>query len=123
MLIPIIFLAVIFILDLTFGMFYGFGFRHYWFFELLHFLGGFFVAMFLSSFIISKLFVLLGVAAISGAWESMEYVIAKILRLSEYLKLTFRQKSVMPEWKDTALDIVLNFAGALVFLYFLSHFI
>src|SRR3990167_1862362 len=41
-------LTGLFIINILFGMYYGFGTRHYWFFELEHFLGGFFVAMFLS---------------------------------------------------------------------------
>lgn len=108
----------IFILNLTVGMYYGFGFRRYWFFQTLHFLGGFFVAMFLSSFFQSAGLILAGLGIVTVLWESMELLIAKIPAISGYTKRKFRLKSVTPELKDTVFDIILNFSGAILFLYF-----
>ena len=113
----------IFILNIVVGLFLGFGKRHYWFFELEHFLGGFFVAMFFANFTDSTRLILLGVAVVSAVWESAEYLVAKIPRVSEYLKMASHQRSVMPEWKDTVLDIILNFAGAFVFFWVMGNFL
>lgn len=100
-------------------MYYGFGFRHYWFDETLHFLGGFFVAMFLSNFTNSWQMILLGLVGISFLWELAEYLLVKIKVLSKLFRKSFHTK---PEYKpgDTVLDLCLNFAGALIFiLYFM----
>lgn len=111
-------LVVIFILNIVLGMYFKFGFRHYWFFEALHFLGGFFVAMFFSNFFQSPAAILTGLGVIIFLWELTEYLIAKISRSAKYLKKTFKQKNITPGWKDTILDVFLDFAGALVFIYF-----
>lgn len=119
----IIGLVGLFILNLMFGIKYGFGFRHYWFFETLHFLSGFFMAMFLANFTSSKILIFLGIALVSFLWETTEYLIGKIPKLSSQLKKTFdlrRNMNLRPKWQDTVLDIILNFAGAAVFVYFLA---
>lgn len=111
-------LFFLFFLSIVVGMYYGFGFRHYWFDETLHFLGGFFVAMFLSNFINSWQVIFLGLAVISFLWEFAEYLLVKISYLSKLFRKSFHTK---PEWKlnDTLLDLFLNFSGAIVFiLYF-----
>ncbi len=118
----ILFLAAIFILNLIFGMRCGFGYRHYWFFELMHFLGGFFVAMLFASFFDSTPFILFGLAIISAIWESAELAVAKIPRISGYLKRISHQKSIMPEWKDTVFDIILNLGGGVLFLFVRTRF-
>lgn len=121
-LISTISLLGIFILNLIFGIKYGFGFRHYWFFETLHFLGGFFFAMFLADFIDSKILIFVGIAIISFLWEITEYLIGKSSKLSTGFKKTFDLKkniNLRPKWQDTLLDVILNFAGATIFVYFL----
>lgn len=97
------------------SMYYGFGFRHYWFDETLHFLGGFFVAMFLSNFTNSWQMILLGLAGISFLWELTEYLLVKIKLLTKLFRKEFHTK---PEYKlgDTVLDLFLNFVGAATFL-------
>ena len=107
----------IFVLNLTVGMYYGFGVRHYWFFQTLHFLGGFFVAMFFASIFSSVSWILIGLGVISILWESVEFLIASAPALSRYVKKRFRLKSVNYEWADALFDLALNFTGALVFLY------
>ena len=101
------------------SMYFGFGFRHYWFLETLHFLGGFFVAMFLSNFTHSWQMILLGLACISFVWELAEYLLVRIKYLSKLFRKEFHTK---PEYKlgDTILDLFLNFAGALVFLSYFT---
>ena len=115
--ISLITLVAIFVLDVVFGMYYKFGYRHYWFFEMLHFVAGLFMAMFLSNFFRSNATVLIGVGVVVFLWELAEYLIAKTPRTAKYIKKEFKRKNITPEWKDTVLDIVLDFAGALVFIY------
>lgn len=120
LLVSILGLSGLFILNLFFGIKYGFGFRHYWFFETLHFLSGFFMAMFLANFTYSKILIFAGIAVASFFWEIAEYLIGKIPKLSAGFKKTFDLKKNMnlqPKWQDTTLDIILNFAGAAIFMY------
>lgn len=119
----IIVLVGLFVINIVFGMYYGFGFRHYWFFEILHFLGGFFMAMFLANFIDSKILIFIGIATVSFFWEITEYFIGKNPKLSYGFKKTFdlkRGTNLQPKWQDTFLDIILNFGGAIIFVYFIS---
>lgn len=107
-------LISIFVINLVFGMYYGFGKRHYWFYEMLHFLGGFFVTMFLYNFTDSWQMIFLVLAVISFIWELIEYLLVKIQFLSKFVSKKFHAK---PEFKlgDTVLDLFLNFTGALIF--------
>ena len=99
-------------------MYYRFGYRHYWFFESLHFLGGFFVASFFSNFFNSSVWILIGLSIVVFLWESAEVLVAKIPVSARYLRKTFKQKDAMPKLWDTVLDITLDFIGALIFIYF-----
>ncbi|MBI2446555.1 MAG: hypothetical protein HYV51_01900 [Parcubacteria group bacterium] len=119
LLISIAGLLGLFILNLTFGMKYGFGFRHYWFPETEHFLGGFFMAMFLSNFTNSAVLIFIGLGVITFLWELMEYLIAYFKKSTDYMKKTFKIKNVNSGWKDTIFDIFLNFSGAAIFVYFI----
>ncbi len=111
-------LAGLFTINILFGIYYGFGARHYWFFEVEHFLSGFFVAMFLSNFTNSAVLIFIGLAVVTFLWELAEYLIARFRKSEKYMKKTFHIKSVDPEWKDTVLDIFLNFLGAAIFIVF-----
>lgn len=110
-------LIIIFTANIVFGMRYGFGFRHYWFFELLHFLGGFFVAMFLANFVNSYVLIFAGLIIVTILWESAEYAIYKFPLIFRYIKGKFPLVERKYEWKDTALDVFLNFLGAALFIY------
>ncbi|MBI2670071.1 MAG: hypothetical protein HYX20_02935 [Candidatus Yanofskybacteria bacterium] len=112
-----IILSGIFVLNLIVGMYYGFGVRHYWFFQTLHFLGGFFVAMFFSSLFNSTVLILIGLGVISILWESAEFLIASIPTLSKYVKEQFRLKNVDYKWADALFDLALNSTGAILFIY------
>lgn len=107
----------IFILNLIVGMYYGFGVRHCWFSQILHFCGGFFVAMFFASIFSQVSWILISLGIVSILWESMEFLLAWIPTLSRYVKRRFRLKSVDYEWADALFDIVLNFSGAILFIY------
>ena len=106
----------IFIINVLFGMKFGFGFRHYWFFEVEHFLGGFFITMFLANFTDSLILIFVGLGVASFLWELFEYLMARFKKSKSYMKKTFHIKNVNPGWKDTTLDIILNFSGAIVFI-------
>jgi len=113
----IITLFAIFILNLVVGLYYGFGTRHYWFFQTLHFLGGFFITMFFSNFSESTTLILISLGIVTVLWESMEFLIAYMPKASNYMKNKFRLKNVSFEWKDTIFDIILNFSGAIFFFF------
>ena len=117
----IIALAGLFVLNLLFGMKFKFGYKHYWFFELEHFLGGFFVAMFLSNFTNSVISIFIGLAVVTFLWELAEYLISRFRKSASYLKRSFHIKNVNPKWKDTTLDIFLNFLGAIIFILLKSY--
>ena len=116
----IIILAGIFILSLVVGSYYKFGVRHSWFFETMHFLGGFFVAMFFSNFTSSTYLILAYLCIVIFLWELMEILNARIPLLTKFIKKTIKLKleDITPKWRDTVLDIILDFAGALLFIYF-----
>src|SRR3989344_8073429 len=97
-------LLCIFLLNLVVGMYYGFGVRHYWFFQLLHVLGGFFVAMFFWSFTDSWTVILVGVAIVTISWESLEIAIAKIPSLNSWLRNKLRMNHLKYSWWDGAFD-------------------
>ena len=113
-------LPSIFILDLVVGMYYGFGFRHYWFFQVEHVLGGFFVAMFFGSFTDSRAVILIGLAVVTFVWESLEYAAAHIQSWSDFMKRKLRLKKVEFSWADSVFDLVCNYVGAALLLYFLK---
>lgn len=117
----IIILAGILVLNVVVGIYYRFGVKHYWFFETLHFLGGFFVAMFLSNFFQSEILILINLGAVVFLWELAEIFIAKIPLFANYFKMILKQKNITPRWRDTTLDVVLDFIGAITFIYFLKN--
>ena len=112
----VIALVFLFLVNILFGVKLKFGYKHYWFFEFEHFLGGFFVAMFLSNFTDLVALIFIGLAVITFLWELVEYLIARFRKSSNYIKRSFHIKNVSPAWKDTTLDIILNFLGAAVFI-------
>lgn len=120
LIISVVALSSIFILNIFFGMYYGFGFRHYWFFQVEHVLGGFFVALFFKSFIDSWTWVLIGLGIVSFIWESAEYIMARVPVLANYIKKQLRLKNLKYSWADGIFDLVCNYAGAILLLYLLA---
>lgn len=106
-----------FIFIFNFVFWYIFGYKHYWFFELMHFLGGFFVAMLLYNFLHSAVAILAGVGAVTIIWEGLEVLVAKIRTTSKFIKKEFKQKDITPKFGDTFLDVILNFIGAILFIF------
>ena len=63
---------------------------------------------------------LMSIAGLLSLWETAEYLLGENQKLSVGFKKFFNLKKNMnlrPEWQDTILDIILNFAGAAVFVY------
>lgn len=80
------------------------------------------MAMFLVNFVDSKTSIFIGIAAVSFFWEFAEYLIGKIPELSSGFKKIFslgKNIDTRPNWKDTIFDIILNFSGAAIFIYFI----
>ena len=88
----------------------------YWFFEAYHFFGGFLVASFLYNFFQSGTAIVIATFIAGFLWEMWELAIDKSRRLKNFLlKLGFKQAPVtLP---DTLLDLFLDTAGALVFVW------
>lgn len=87
----------------------------YWFFELFHFLGGFFLAMFFSNFLDLGVWVLYAVIAAGIFWEILEFIVF----LSSRLKTLLRQNQLT--LRDTFLDLFLDaFGGAIFVLVFMQ---
>ncbi|OGN33174.1 MAG: hypothetical protein A3I39_03045 [Candidatus Yanofskybacteria bacterium RIFCSPLOWO2_02_FULL_47_9b] len=80
-------LLIIFLANLIVGLYHGFGGRHYWFFQLEHVLGGFFVIMFFQSLFNSHLISLIGLAIVTLVWECLEYGAAHISSWELFLPL------------------------------------
>lgn len=77
--------------------------------------------MFFASFTDSKILIFSGIAVASFLWETAEYLLGKIPKLSTGFKKTFdlnKNINLQPKWQDTIIDIILNFTGAVVFVYF-----
>ena len=80
------------------------------------------MAMFLANFTYSKILIFVGIAIVSFLWETTEYLLGKIPKLSTGFKKALDLKknlNLQPKWSDTFLDVILNFAGAAIFVYFL----
>lgn len=76
------------------------------------------MAMFLSNFFESAEMILFGLGTVTFLWELIEFLLAKMPAAARYLKKKFHVKDVMPKRLDTIFDVILNFAGAVLFLYF-----
>lgn len=74
----------------------------YWFSEISHFWGGFFMAIWLSVFFKSPRIIFWGLVMVTLSWEIMEYFIAGNYWIAD--------------WRDTIFDVFLNFSGLMVFM-------
>lgn len=113
-------LIAIFLANLGIGLYWQFGQRHYWFFEVLHFLGGFFMTMFFYGLYPSRGFALLALLVVTILWESLEVMIDKIPSWSRFARSNLRAESTKVSSWDTVLDVILNFSGAVAFFLLIS---
>lgn len=93
--------------------------KSHWLFEVAHLFAGFFVAMFFSGFIGSPVFILLATLATGGMWEIFELIRSRNQKLDTFLsKLNIKQGEItLP---DTLLDLFLDLAGAILFIFLLQ---
>ena len=114
--IPIISLIILFLVNFTAERkgFYG---RFSWFDKVMHFLGGFFVAMFWSGLTQFLLLIISLTLLVGIAWEIGEYFLGiyKLKRLGT--------KKYMIDMRDTVEDLFFDLIGALVWVFILWAFI
>ncbi len=92
--------------------------KAYWFFEFCHLAAGFLLAVSISNFTKNNLATLLGVLSIGILWEIWEIIIDHFKRIQKIL-LKFGIKQGPITLDDTILDILLDTAGALIYLVFI----
>ncbi|MBI1975288.1 MAG: hypothetical protein HYS57_02930, partial [Parcubacteria group bacterium] len=115
-------LVVLLAWNFVVGMYFKFGVKHNWFFEVNHFIGGFLLAMVFSNFFHSFWLILVLVLVAGVLWECFEYVTGSVPIFSQFLMKIFRVGREDVEyvwkniWRDTLLDLALALAGASVFL-------
>lgn len=126
----IFFLILIFVTNII-GLYYQWYLSYSWFDQVLHFSGGFFMAMLFSKYLkdhllaVSKLkntLIILGVVSFMGVtWEFLEYIAN--LSLSPIIYSHFAVKTYfMGDLNDTINDLLMDILGAGTFSFIL-HFI
>ena len=121
----ILFLILIFLIDIL-GFYIG-SYRIPFYDVILHFFGGFFVAMFFSHYFknlipgnpgtpeLKKIFIIVSAAIFVGAmWEITEYVSTEIF--GNYLYETYRIVCCVGNLDDTISDLALDITGAITFV-------
>jgi len=123
-------LVAIFLINAV-GLYYDWYLNYFWFDILLHFLGGFFIAMLMADYLkehflknnkIKNALILLGATAFIGVtWEFLEYVANIILSPIIYEEFGVRTY-FMGDLDDTISDLAMDIFGAitLIFAYFLK---
>ena len=122
----ILFLILILLADLVFGL----GFKYYrlfYFDMILHFLGGFFVAMFFLHYFkntnhgkpgspeFKKALIIISSAVFVGViWEFLEYSATELL--GDYLYNNYRIICCIGNLDDTIKDLLMDILGALAFV-------
>ena len=118
------FLILVFLIDMVFGL----GLRFYrilYFDVILHFFGGFFVAMFFYDYLkeytekkaskLKKLLIITGATVFTGViWEFSEYIASYFL--SDYLLTKYNLICCMGNLNDTVNDLLMDIIGAIAFM-------
>ena len=112
-------------------MYYQLYLNYSWFDQILHFSGGFFIAMFFSIYLKDHLFensklkntlIILGVASFIGVtWEFAEYIANLVLSPVIYNAFAIRTY-FMGDLNDTVNDLLMDILGAGLFSFAL-HFL
>lgn len=93
--------------------------RSHWFFELSHFMSGFLVAAIFANFISDKPQIVLATLWIGLVYEIYELAIVKFPSVRKLLtKMHLKMGPITPA--DTLLDILLDLAGAILFVTLFS---
>ena len=114
------FLVLIFIINIP-GLYYGWYLKWEWFDATLHFLGGFFVAMFMAEYLKDRLvptgkvkntLIVIGATVFIGVvWEFSEYIANQTLIEPFYRWLEIRAY-FMGDLPDTVNDLLMDILGA-----------
>lgn len=117
------FLLFIFLINLP-SIYYGWYLQWIWFDAVLHFLGGFFMAMFMYHYLkehlregafIKNLLIVAGATAFIGVcWEFAEFIANQTLIEPTY-KYFGIQAYFMGDLVDTVADLFLDISGAIIF--------
>ena len=95
----------------------GFLFEYYWISESEHLISGFALAMFYSSLVRASAKGIFVWTAVWGLiWEWFEYILSHSPFLLAILNNILLVDNYLTSWPDTILDILLNFAGAILFI-------
>jgi uncharacterized membrane protein YjdF len=101
------------------GLYYGWYLEHFWFDMLLHFLGGFFIAMLMAGYLkehfggskLKNILVILGATAFIGViWEFTEYIANQTLTEPTYKYFGIRAY-FMGDLDDTVNDLMMDILG------------
>lgn len=118
----IFFLTIIFLTNIA-GMYFGF-YDYWWFDVILHFLGGFFIAMLMAHYLAdiktrSKLknyLIIVGAVSLIGVtWEFAEYIANQTLTEPLYNNFGVRTYFI-GDLDDTLNDLLMDILGALSWL-------
>lgn len=115
-------LVIIFLINAS-SFYYDWYLRFFWFDMTLHFLGGFFVAMFMAHYLedylgeskLKNLLIVIGATMLVGVvWEFAEYIasVALIGPLYNYFEIHFY---FMGDLDDTVNDLAMDILGAIIF--------
>lgn len=126
---PIFFLILILAINLA-GMYYQLYLNYSWFDQVLHFSGGFFVAMLFSIYLknhlrsgekLKNILIILSTVAFMGvAWEFSEYIASLTLINPIYSHFHIRTYFI-GDLEDTLNDLLMGILGACFFAGFILH--
>lgn len=124
-----LFLTIIFFVNII-SLYHGWYLKYYWFDQILHFSGGFFLAMLLSRYLKDHLFdnsqlknilIILGAVSFMGVtWEFTEYLANAILSPIIY-NLYSVKTYFMGDLDDTVNDLLMDILGSSLFVISLLH--
>ena len=117
---PLIFLVSTFVVNLV-GLYYQWYLVYPWFDQVLHFLGGFFIAMLMANYLndyfvnkntLKNLLIIVGVTVFIGvAWEFVEYIANQTLIEPVYIYFKVHAY-FMGDLDDTVSDLLMDILGA-----------
>lgn len=122
-------LAIIFIIN-VFSLYYGWYLEWDWFDISMHYLGGFFVAMFMAYYLRDRLvpginiknaLIIVGATLFIGVvWEFAEFIANQIL-IEPFYRWFGLRTYFMGDLKDTITDLLMDTLGSITFMFL--HFI
>lgn len=119
------FLVLVFVINLP-GLYYQWYLHYWWFDVVLHFLGGFFIAMFFAAYLkehipgglkLKNTLIIIGAAMFIGVvWEFAEYIANQTLTEPFYKYFGVRAY-FMGDLNDTVNDLTMDMLGAGLFAW------